>query len=304
MPLNSETRYCAVLGHPIRHSASPAMQNAAIASLGLNWRYLALDVKPEDLGSAIDGARVMGFIGLNLTIPHKLLAVKMVDVLDHSAQTWGAVNTIRFEGLDRHGKWLPLREFGAAHPGEVRSVGFNTDADGLERSLREDLNLELRGAKVILLGAGGAGRSAALKLATDGASEIFIVNRTPEKADALVDEIRKRFPKVKAESGYPHDHGATVDLLLNATSLGLNADDAMPLDEKQFSPCRAKAVYDMVYRPAETKFLSVAKAAGCRVANGVGMLLHQGALAMQIWTGTNPPVEIMRGALLKNIYGK
>src|SRR5260221_1975998 len=110
MPIDASTRYCAVFGHPVKHSASPAMQNAGIATLGLNWRYLAGKVRPEDLRSAIAGAKAMRFIGLNLTVPHKLLALDMVDALDESAKTWGAVNTIRFEGRNVAGVWQPLRE--------------------------------------------------------------------------------------------------------------------------------------------------------------------------------------------------
>ena len=113
-PIDASTRYCAVYGHPIKHSASPAMQNAGLAALGLNWRYLAFDVHPDNLRAAIQGAKAMNFVGLNLTVPHKLLAVDMVDVLDESAKTWGAVNTIRFEGRDERGAWRPLREFAEA----------------------------------------------------------------------------------------------------------------------------------------------------------------------------------------------
>src|SRR5258708_40255933 len=127
-PINATTRYCAVYGHPIKHSASPAMQNAGIAALGLNWRYLACEVHPDDLRAAIQGAKAMNFIGLNLTVPHKLLAVEMVDALDESARFWGAVNTIGFEGRDEQGVWRPLCEF-ADPPREVRSHGFNTDAE-------------------------------------------------------------------------------------------------------------------------------------------------------------------------------
>src|SRR5205823_3594644 len=144
-PINATTRYCAVYGHPIKHSASPAMQNAGIAELGLNWRYLAFEVHPDDLRTAIDGAKKMNFIGLNLTIPHKLLAVEMVDVLDESAKQWGAVNTIRFEGKDPSGTWQPLREFADA-PREIRSHGFNTDADAITRALKEDLGIHVAGA--------------------------------------------------------------------------------------------------------------------------------------------------------------
>src|SRR5262245_7833484 len=159
------TCFCAVFGHPIKHSASPAFQNAGIAALGLNWRYLAFDVHPDNLRDAIEGARRMKFIGLNLTVPHKLLAVKMVDVLDASAKRWGAVNTIRFEARGARGRWQPLVKFGDEVPDDLRAVGFNTDADAIVRSVREDLDLELRGKRLLLLGAGGAGRTAALKLA-------------------------------------------------------------------------------------------------------------------------------------------
>jgi shikimate dehydrogenase len=114
--LSAATRYCAVLGHPIKHSASPAMQNAGIASLGLDWRYLAFDVHPDDLRPAIEGAKAMNYIGLNLTVPHKLLAMEMVDVLDESAKVWGAVNTIRFEARDTKGDWQPLSHFHESIP--------------------------------------------------------------------------------------------------------------------------------------------------------------------------------------------
>ncbi|MFM2296125.1 MAG: shikimate dehydrogenase [Verrucomicrobiota bacterium] len=284
-PLDAATRYCAVLGHPIRHSASPAMQNAGIAKLKLNWRYLAFDVHPDNLREAIAGAKAKNFIGLNLTVPHKLLAVKMVDELSASAKTWGAVNTIQF--ISRRNKIITL--------------GHNTDADAITRSLREDLGVKLRGAKVLLLGAGGAGRTAALKLASENMAELFLVNRTKSKAAAVAREIRRRFPRVKVSVGYP---SGKVDLLLNATSLGLKPGDASPLDEKQFSLKQARAVYDMIYRPAETKLLKAAKRAGCKTTNGLGMLLHQGAAALEIWSGKRAPVPAMRRALEQNIYGR
>jgi len=256
------------------------MHNAAFAALGLNWRYLAFEVDPKNLRAAIAGARAMNFAGLNLTVPHKLLAVDMVDELDASAKTWGAVNTIKFEN--------------------GRAIGFNTDADGLANSLREDLAVELRGAKVLLLGAGGAGRTAALKLAAEKVAELFLVNRTASKAEEIAAEIRKQFPSVKVSIGYPK---ATVDLILNATSLGLKPEDGSPLDEKQFSLKQSRAVYDMIYQPAETLLLKNAKAAGCQAANGIGMLVHQGAKAFEIWTGQPAPVAVMRRAVEGSVYG-
>ena len=279
------------------------MHNAAFAALGLNWRYLAFEVDPKNLCVALEGAKAMGFVGINLTVPHKLLAVDMVDELDGSAKKWGAVNTIRF-GVPPSGGQAqipePSREGRDGTPNYIYATGFNTDADAITQSLREDLKLELRGAKVLLLGAGGAGRTAALKLASENVAELFLVNRTTSKAEEIAAEIKNQFPAVKVAVGYPK---ADVDLLLNATSLGLKADDAMPLDEKQFSLNRTHAVYDMTYRPVETKLLAAAKAAGCKTANGLGMLLHQGATAFEIWTGQAAPLDVMRRALEQNVYG-
>ena len=289
-PINAATRLCAVLGSPIRHSASPAMHNAAFAALGLNWRYLAFEVDPKNLRAAIEGAKAMGFVGFNLTVPHKLLAVEMMDELDASARTWGAVNTIKFVQSPKSKVQSP----------EIRAVGFNTDADAIVTSLREDLAVELRGAKVLLLGAGGAGRTAALKLAAENVAELFLVNRTASKAEEIASEIKRQFPSVKVFVGYPQGE---INLLLNATSLGLKPEDGSPLDEKLFSLKQTRAVYDMIYQPAETALLKNAKAAGCKTANGIGMLVQQGAKAFEIWTGQPAPVAVMRRAVEGSVYG-
>lgn len=299
--LDASTRYCAVYGHPIGHSASPAMQNAGLDKLGLNWRYLAFDVHPDNLAAALAGAKAMQFIGLNLTVPHKLLALDLVDELDESARVWGAVNTVRFERRDATGEWAPLRSSRPDDPGPVRSKGFNTDAGAVVRSIREDLGMSLKRADVLLLGAGGAGRVAALKLASEGVKTLWLVNRTVEKAEAIAREIAQKFPNVRASVGYPVDK---IDLVLNATSLGLKPADPLPFAPASFALARATAAYDMVYRPAETQFLQQAAAAGCKIANGLGMLLHQGAEALEIWTGERAPVAEMRAALEKNIYGR
>lgn len=276
------------------------MQNAGLAALGLNWRYLAFEVHPHDLQSAIAGARAMKFIGLNLTVPHKILALDMVDVLDETARDWGAVNTIRFEGRLADGHWVSLGECAFEQITEIRSSGFNTDADALIRSLREDLDLELAGSRALLIGTGGAGRVAALRLAAEGVSELFLVNRTISKAEQLARQIRERFPGVQVIVGHP---SKKIDLLVNASSLGLKKTDPSPLDEKAFQIHQARAVYDMIYSPAETRLIGLAKAAGCRAANGLGMLLYQGARALEIWSGKPAPVSVMRQALQKHIYG-
>jgi len=276
------------------------MHNAAIAALGLNWRYLAFEVSPNDLRAAIEGAKAMRFVGLNLTVPHKLLAMEMMDVLDESARTWGAVNTVRFEAKYRDGDWKALSHFSGDVPERIRAHGFNTDADAIARSLGEDLQIEIAGDRILLLGAGGAGRVAALKFAQAGARELFLVNRTRSKAEEIAAEITQLYPKCNVNVGYP---AGPVDLVVNATSLGLKREDALPFDPRAFPLSGTRAALDMIYRPAETPFLKAAKAAGCRTANGLGMLLYQGAKALELWSGKNPPIGIMREALVKNIYG-
>lgn len=284
-PIDASTRVCAVFGHPVNHSASPAMQNAGIAALKLNWRYLAFDVHPSQLRGAIEGARLMGFVGLNLTVPHKMLAVEMVDVVDDQAKPWRAVNTIVFE----------------THAGGIRSRGFNTDADAIVKSLKEEFSLEtLRGASVLILGAGGAAQTAALRLAREGIGELFLVNRTAARAAELAQAIRKDCPSVAVREGYP---SRAVDLVLNATSLGLKPEDGPPIDLAWLRKLPPRFVYDMIYRPTETQLLRAARSAGCQAANGTGMLLHQGARSLELWAGQSAPLSEMRRALEKNVYG-
>lgn len=277
------------------------MQNAGIGALGLPWRYIAFDVLPGELSAAVAGAKAMRFVGLNLTIPHKMAAADLVDALDESARSIGAVNTIRFEARDGAGVWQPMAKFDELPDTGVRGVGFNTDADAIARVLQEDLGLRLPGIVALLLGAGGAGRTAALRMACGGAGELWLVNRTVEKADALAREIRRTFPKVPARTGYPP---AGVDVVINATSLGLQRGDPLPFDSARFDLRRARAVFDMVYRPAETGFLRAGREAGCRVTNGLSMLLYQGASALELWAGRPAPLEAMRRALEAEVYAE
>lgn len=275
------------------------MQNAGIAALKLNWRYLAFEVHPDDLRSAIEGARAMRFIGLNLTVPHKLLALDMVDVVDERARLWGAVNTIVFETRDASGNWVSLAQAGDGPLTEIRSHGFNTDADAIIQSLKEDFAWpDLRGATVLLLGAGGAAHAAALRLAQEGIGQLYLVNRTVEKAKELGASISKKHPQLKVIVGYPNE---TVDLVINATSLGLKDGDSAPIDLDWLCSRRPARVYDMIYRPMETALLRQAKAIGCEVANGAGMLLYQGAEALRLWSGVEPPIKTMRAALERHL---
>jgi shikimate dehydrogenase len=243
----------------------------------------------------------MGFVGLNLTLPHKLLAVSLVDKLHESGSQWSAINTIAFEGQASDGSWKPLGLMDPEGICNVRSVGYNTDADAIIRALREDLKFEPRGASVLLLGAGGAGGVAAQRLAQEGVRALHLVNRTAGKAEELARQIQTRFPATEISLCYPDD---AVDLILNATSLGLKPNDPLPIDQQRFPLSEAGAAYDMIYRPAETPFLAAARAAGCRTANGLGMLLYQGARALEIWCLRPAPEKVMRRALERSIYGR
>src|SRR5205814_10394676 len=172
------------------------------------------------------------YIGLNYTQPHKLLALPMVDLLVSAASQCVAVNTVRFEVRTATTEWRSIASLGESVPDDIRSHGFNTDADAIIRSLQEALSLNVAGKKILLLGAGGAGRVAALKLASEKAAELYLVNRTASKAEAVADEISKRYPECRAVIGYPK---GAVDILLNATSLGLKPDDPLPFQADQFS---------------------------------------------------------------------
>jgi shikimate dehydrogenase len=274
------------------------MQNAGLAALGLDWQYLAFEVAPEDLPAAIKGAQALRFIGLNLTVPHKVQALALVDELAPCARQWSAVNTIRFEARGADGAWQPLSRFVEPPAPPIRAVGFNTDADAMVLALRRDLGVTVAGARVLLLGTGGAGRTAALKLAGEGVAELFLVNRTIARAQSLAREVAGAFPEIAVRVGYPPDR---IDLLLNATSLGLQRGDPLPFDAARFELRRAASVFDMVYRPAETRLLNEARAAGCRGANGLGMLLYQGAAALELWSGQPAPLAVMRRALEREV---
>jgi shikimate dehydrogenase len=304
--INASTRFCAVFGHPIAHSASPAIQNAGLAALGLNWRYLAFDVHPDNLAAAINGARDMGFIGLNLTVPHKILALPLVDAIDPEAKKWGAVNTIVFEARDASGQWAPVGQGTPPENASLRSHGYNTDADAIIQALRDEFSWPnagpqtgLSGATVLLLGAGGAATAAALRLAQEGITQLWLVNRTESKRRELKEAVLREFPKLDVRENYP---SGPVDLVINATSLGLKSDDPLPIDLDWLQSKKPSRVFDMIYRPRETPLLRAARAAGCQTANGMGMLLHQGARALELWTGCPAPVVAMRSALEANIY--
>lgn len=283
----SEVRL-AVLGSPVAHSLSPAMHNAALESLGSDLRYARIECAPEQLPSAVDLARRAGFLGLNLTIPHKFEALTLCTELDDTARQLGAVNTLLFDGS--------------------RTVGFNTDGQGLVRAIREAFAFDLKDLRVMILGAGGgAGSAAVLQCALEKCPRLVLVNRTVDKARdvakrafALLHTDRLEGPE-DLVTVIPLDDAALgpqlsrTDLVINATSLGMKRTDPRLIPPALLTP--DLMVFDMIYRPAITRLLEDAKSAGARVSNGLPMLLHQGTLALEIWLNRPAPVDIMRRAL-------
>jgi shikimate dehydrogenase len=265
----------ALLGQPVEENPTQAMVEAAFGAAGLDWRYLTIEVAPARLGDAVRGARAMGFRGFNCTIPHKVAVVEHLDRLSRAATLIGAVNTVVREGDEL--------------------VGENTDGAGFLAALRR--RRDPAGARVVLLGAGGAARAIGVELALAGAAAITVVNRGPERgaelgallgvhAEVRVEELADGF-RVPADA----------DLVVNATSIGLypDVDAEVPLDLAEVAG-RA-LVADVVPNPPETRFLREAAAAGCETLDGLEMLVEQGRIGFRLWTGVEPDAEIMRDAL-------
>ena len=262
------------------------MHNAALAELAredarfAGWRYYALDVEPDALPAALALLRERGFRGVNLTVPHKVLAVGLVAELDGGARDAGAVNTL---AADRRG-WR----------------GFNTDGHGLAAAILEDLGLGLRGATVVLLGAGGAARAAAAECLRAGCAALWIMNRTRPRLEGLLAQLRPLAGATPVRATDPAAGGLPAGaIVINATSAGLGASDAAPVDLAAFPS--VAAVYDMIYNPPTTRLLAQARALGLPHANGLGMLVHQGAKSLEIWTGiaASRTAPAMRAAAAK-----
>ncbi len=261
-----------VLGHPIKHSLSPLMHNTALAALAqadrtyADWRYHRLDVPPADLPAALALLHRRKFRGLNLTVPHKVLAFSHVAAIDPAAQPVGAVNTLRWTPAGWH--------------------GFNTDGYGLAAAVRESFGRELTGAHVLLLGAGGAARGAAVECLKRGCASLCIVNRTAANLDALLTALRPIAGAIPLRGCAPDAIPADLPpgaLVVNATSAGLRESDAAPIDLRHLP--RPASVYDMIYNPPRTPLIQQAAVLGLPHANGLAMLVHQGAKALEIWSG-------------------
>jgi shikimate dehydrogenase len=272
----------AVLGAPVAHSASPPMHMAALRACGLPHTYGRLHVLPEELPESFALLQKCGFLGVNLTIPHKTAVLDLLTVVDPNAGQLGAVNTVAF--------------------GPGVASGFNTDGAGLERSVAECFGAKLSDLTVLVLGAGGgAGRAISLYCGLAGCREITLVNRTLSKAEELAAQLRAlpAPPRVHVSDTISADSGGLVQnarLILQCSSVGMAPDDPSPLDASLLH--EGHLVYDTIYSNP-TRLLRDAKAAGARTANGLSMLLHQGALAFEIWFHRPAPIDCMREALLQ-----
>jgi shikimate dehydrogenase len=276
-----------VFGDPVAHSLSPQMQNAALRAFEINLQYARFHIRANELRSALRFLREIDFVGINLTVPHKITGLAQIDVADESATRCGAVNTVRL-----HDKKL---------------IGSNTDAEGFARAVRGEFSIDLRDLRVMILGAGGGtGHAIAWQCALENCERLVLVNRTRAKASAIVERLRRFFAEarvlgpvarleaVRWEETAIRAQLADIDLIVNATPLGMNPSDPAPIPARLLAPHHM--VFDCVYRPSKTALLRAADEAGARGANGLSMLLHQGALSFSLWFNREAPVEAMRSA--------
>lgn len=279
MTVTGKSTVAGIIGWPVSHSLSPVMHNAAFAALGLDWVYVPFPVAPGRLAQAVAGLRALGVAGFSVTIPHKVAILPLLDQVDPEAQLIGAVNTVALR--------------------EGRLLGFNTDGVGLVAALSAKLGFSAPGRQVLVLGAGGAARSAVVALARAGAARIDLANRSPERGEELVQSLAGRLPaelcarslEGLADPGYL----ASFDLVVNTTSLGMQGEEVPGLELPALKP--GCALYDMVYAPPVTPLLARARSLGLPCANGLGMLVAQGEEAFALWTGQRPPEGCLERAL-------
>lgn len=276
MPDSPIQQIVCCLGQPVAGNPTQFMIERAFAAAGLDWRYLTLEVPPENLGDAIKGLRAMGFRGGNLTIPHKTAAIPYLDELSAAAELMGAVNCVNRVG--------------------DKLVGENTDGKGFVQSLRQVT--DPAGKQVVILGAGGAARAIAVELGLAGAAEIVIVNRTAERGQSLVELLNQRVHVaarlVHLSSDYALEESA--EIVINATPIGLGDPEArVPLQVESLRP--SVVVADVIFNPPQTRLIRDAATRGCATLDGLGMLVNQGVIGFKIWTGVDPDPAVMREAL-------
>jgi len=285
--ISGHTTPYAVLGHPIGHTLSPIMHNAAFQALGLDAVYLAFDVAPERLPEVLRAMHAMGFGGVNLTVPLKETAFTVLKDLDSSAELAGAVNTVEF---------LP--------GGAIR--GHSTDGAGFLLALDEAFGTGVAEKRILVIGAGGAGRTVAITCAMERASTVLLADVEEARAVKVAEEIRglAQGAETRVVPADPVGLSAAAkesDVIVQATPVGMKQDDPSPLAAEAFRP--GQLAFDLVYMYPETAFVKAAHGGGAKATNGLGMLLHQGARAFTIWTGEGAAVAAMRTALEESVYG-
>ena len=280
--ITSRTGLLGVIGYPVEHSSSPAMHNAALARTELDFAYLPFAVPPDRVAEVPVAMRTLGIRGLNVTVPHKVAVMEGLDEISEEARVIGAVNTIANQ--------------------DGRLTGYNTDAEGVIASLRADGGLDSLPGAVALLGAGGAARAILYALLqAEEVEEVALLNRTVEKAEALAADLDPESRRVHVGTLGGGDAIGAAGLLINATSVGMHPrPDASPLPDPSVLHDRL-TVLDIVYKPRRTRLLAQAEEAGARTVDGLGMLVHQGARAFEIWTGVAAPVEEMKQALVGQV---
>lgn len=287
-PLGGQTRQLAIIGYPVGHSISPAMHQEAFRHQRMNCNYSAFAVEPAHLKAAVEGLRALGFLGANVTIPHKETVIGLLDEVAPTARQIGAVNTI----VNRGG----------------RLIGYNTDGWGFISSL-EEAGVRPAGVSAVVLGAGGAARAITVYLALARVRRLTISNRTVARAEELAREVRKAAPDlpvyaVEASSQAEREALMDAGLVVNCTPLGMTPDvNSTPLQEINLLPQQA-VVYDTVYAPADTRLLRAARLRGLRAIGGLGMLVHQGACAWEYWFGRRGPVGVMYSAAKGTLEGR
>ena len=278
-PIDTHTKLVGLLGQPLGHSLSPAMHNRAFRALGLNYCYLPIEVTARDLPTVAAGIARMHFAGYNVTIPHKIRIMDGLDAIDPLARAIGAVNTVTIEN--------------------GRTTGYNTDGAGFVQSLQADANLSPAGQSVLILGSGGAARAIAMTLAHEGAARIIVSNRTEAKAHALARAVNQEGRVCcEAQALQPGSLATALrgtDILVNTTPVGMFPDTGRTLIDPALLHPRL-VVCDIVYNPRRTHLLEAARQRGCRIVEGLGMLVYQGAAGFRLWTGRKPPVEAMFAA--------
>ncbi|MBO94522.1 MAG: shikimate dehydrogenase [Opitutales bacterium] len=281
-PLNFKQELTAAFGQPISENPTQVMVEAAYRHHGLDWRYLTIEVAPDGLEEAVKGAKAMGFQGFNCTIPHKVKVIEYLDGLGESASLMGAVNCV----VRRDGQW----------------IGENTDGKGFVESLRE--LTDPAGKKVVIFGAGGAARAISVEVALAGASKITIVNRTVERGEELTRLLDEKLPVeadfVPWDGVYAAPDG--TDVVINATSIGLFPDVDARLDLEVDTLREGMVVADVIPNPPATNLVRDARAKGCKVIDGLGMLVNQGVIGIRHWTGVDPDPAVMRAAL-EEVFG-